>query len=1108
MSSERIDAPSSRPEFEGPVTILFTDVEGSTDLHTQRGDVASHEVLRAHDDIVRKVVADYGGRAIKSLGDGLMVAFASPKKAVACSVAIQRALHDYGRQHPDRQLRVRIGLNTGEVIADDGDLYGEAVNAAARIAARAKGGEIIASSVVKDIAGTIPDVSFRDRGRVRLKGFPERRQLYEIVWVKQRVTAERRDRTPYVGRESERAELMGFLDRAIAGQGALVMIGGEPGIGKTRIAEEIAAEGVKRGMLALTGRCYETETAPPYIPFVEILETAARGATRSEALRDALGDVAGDIARIVPELRRMFPDIPRPVELPPEQERRYLFNAVGEFMERAARVRPEVIVVDDLQWADDSSLLLLQHLAERLHELPVLILGTYRDVELDLARPLANTLGQLVRRRLVHRVSLKRLPEENVGQMLSVLAGSEPPRSLVHALYGETEGNPFFVEEVFKYLSEEGRLFDSQGRWRADLKLEELDVPEGVRLVIGRRLERLSEQTRKVLSAGAVIGRSFNYELLEALEEVNDDALLDAIDEAERARLVVVSSQGAEDRLTFAHELIRHTLASALSAPRRRRVHLRIADAMEQCFEHALDEHAANIAYHLEQAGGAADPERTAKYMSLAGRRALEVAAYEDALRYFENALSLQGDDDVRARAELLYGLGLAQRSLGNIDDALVTWRKSLACFEALGEIERVADVSFDIAQQLAWASKFAECLEVAARGLEAIGDVPSKSRARLLGLSAVIIANNGDHDNAMRWLEEADEIAHTLGDEVLLGYGKAGRALVYHAFVEFEEEVSLGMEGLEVLRKAEAMWDLASYLGFIQFALFFLGRWDEAHKVAAELEPLARRLSHFGALVFATRSRPHEAFLSGDLDRFEEFVAQDLELAREVGPLVLAQARVWQAFVHFWRGDWEQAEKHFVAATEVESPGFWRQVPPAYLFLFRSYAGQRHEALAMFDSMRAQLPQPGRPNHWGAWATLFTAIEGLLHLGDKERVAAMYPLLLEVMEKGVLWRPLDTRFLETLAGMAAGAGRQWDAAERHFEAALTQAERYPFEREKLDARRFYAAMLIDRGSPRAFEKARAFLAEAGDGYRRLGMRRHVEIAEALLRRADGQDEA
>ena len=233
-------------------------------------------------------------------------------------------------------------------------------------------------------------------------------------------------RTALVGRESELAQARRLLDEAVAGHGGVLLLGGEPGVGKTRLAEEVLAEGRQRGCLALTGCCYETDGTTPFIPWVEIVERSA-SIVPNAAFREALGDAAPEVAKLFPELRQMFPDIPPPIELPPEQQRRYLFSNFLSFVKRGTRVTPQVLLIDDLHWADDSTLLLLQHVAQHAAEMPVLIVGTYRDVDLEIARPFAKMLEAFTRQRLAHKVTLRRLPETDVSEMLQALSGASPP---------------------------------------------------------------------------------------------------------------------------------------------------------------------------------------------------------------------------------------------------------------------------------------------------------------------------------------------------------------------------------------------------------------------------------------------------------------------------------------------------------------------------------------------------------------------------------------------------------------------------------------------------------------------------------------------------------
>ena len=324
---------------EGTVTVLFTDVVGSTDLTTSRGDEAAQEILGAQRELVRQQIEEHSGHEVKGLGDGFMVAFATASKAVACAVGIQRALEDHNRSNPpDQQLGVRIGMNTGEVIQEEADLFGETVNAAARVAAKAKGSQILISEATKAVLGRAKDVELVDRGRFRLKGFPERWHLFEVVWQEETaVGPPLAERTPFVGRQAESADLRRLLEQAVSGRGSLVMIGGEPGVGKTRLTQELSLQAEQMGVTVRTGNCYEMEGAQPFAPFAEMIQQAIRAAeAQPETLRALLAESAPDVARIVPELRRMFPDLPPPLELPPEQERQYTFNSIKDFVDAPA----------------------------------------------------------------------------------------------------------------------------------------------------------------------------------------------------------------------------------------------------------------------------------------------------------------------------------------------------------------------------------------------------------------------------------------------------------------------------------------------------------------------------------------------------------------------------------------------------------------------------------------------------------------------------------------------------------------------------------------------------------------------------------------------------
>ena len=380
-----------------------------------------------------------------------------------------------------------------------------------------------------------------------------------------------------------------------------------------------------------------------------------------------LGDHAAELAQIAPSLRRVFPDIPPPLELPPAQKRRYLFQSASEAVARAARLRAQLYLLEDLHWADESTLGLLIHLANRVAQLRVVVIGTYRDEYTENNPALVRTLEELIRMG-VRPLKLGGLSQNAIAQMLQGLSQRQVPESLVSLIFEESQGYPFFVEEVYRHLNEEGKVFDQAGQFRTDIEIAENDVPENVRLIIGRRIARLDENEMRVLAAAAVIGRSFSFQLLSAISQVEIDELFTVIERAQRMGVIVPSSEGPETPFTFAHELVRQTLLAGISAPRQEQLHASVAAAIERLYPQAVNERASEIANHLLKAGSFGERGKLVRWLTLAGEGALEAAAFEEARRSFRSALSHLGAADPRQRADLLASLSMAERGLEQWD--------------------------------------------------------------------------------------------------------------------------------------------------------------------------------------------------------------------------------------------------------------------------------------------------------------------------------------------------------------------------------------------------------------------------------------------------------
>jgi len=344
-----------------------------------------------------------------------------------------------------------------------------------------------------------------------------------------------------------------------------------------------------------------------------------------------LGDAAAELVQIAPSLRRVFPDLPPPSQLPPQQARRYLFQSVAASLQRAAAAGPLFLIFDDLQWADEATLALFHHLATRVVPLPVVLLGTYRDLDVDHNPALVRTLEELIRNGL-RPIKLRGLSEEAVAQMLRGLSARELPMQLVRVIFDDTQGNPFLVEELYRHLVENGTVFDGAGAFRAEVSVAEIGVPDTVRLVLGQRLARLGEEAWAVLTTAAAIGHSFRFELLHVLQDHTAlDDLLTALDQAQRMGLIVSSADGQDASFAFAHDLVRQTLLASISVPRRQLLHLWVAEALEQAHPEAASEHVVATAHHVGLAGTLAENQRLVRYLTLAGKSALETAALAQA---------------------------------------------------------------------------------------------------------------------------------------------------------------------------------------------------------------------------------------------------------------------------------------------------------------------------------------------------------------------------------------------------------------------------------------------------------------------------------------------
>jgi tetratricopeptide (TPR) repeat protein len=907
------------------------------------------------------------------------------------------------------------------------------------------------------------------------------------------------ERTAFVGRQSEGSAIRTAIDRARAGQGSLVMLFDGPGVGKTRLAMEMAEYASRTGFRCSVGRCYERDEPFPFLPFAEIIESNLAQAASLDDYYRQIGPYAAEIAQIAPSLRRIFPDIPQPLELPPAQQRRYLFQSFSEALARAARTRPTMYLLEDLHWADESTLALLIHLANRIAQLPVVIVATYRGGYSDDNPALVRTLEELIRMG-VRPHKLGGLSKDAVGQMLRGLSQREAPETLLNLIYEESQGYPFFVEEVYRHLREEGKVFDAAGQFRTDLELDESDVPENVRLIISRRLDRLDESERRALAAAAVIGRSFSFQLLTAISQIDVDELFTVIEKAQQMGLIVPSSEGPESPFTFAHELVRQTLLANISGPRRQQLHAKIAAALESFDPTSAKEYAGEISDHLVKAGSFANREALVRWLIDAGNKALEASAFEEARVGFELALSRVDQADARPRAEILYSLGVAKRGLGRWSEAHILWEQALEIFETLADQESIARTCLQLAEGAAWSGKQRETFATAERLLAKLSE-SSSDRALLLAILALGKLDEDEPDAAREVFTAALAVAEKLPDSGVKGAILAFRSKFNFVCLHLREALEDSLRSAELLTPAAA-WIRAEQLLWHKATLVNLGRMQEADNVDQELEPLASRIGHMPALSSCRRTAAWTEFWrQPDLARLEDKVRGDLDAQTESGmnPFFMSAAQLSTA--EFLSGKWDQALRHAESAWSREAPGHVQAMNVAVRFRVMAYAGDREGALALINVHREMIARAGKTNIYGSWMLLVAAIEGLYVLGERERAAVLYRDVDELISTGTIFVQILSRFPRTVAGISAAAARNWNLAEEHFRIGLEQAEAFPNQLEQTEIRRFHAMMLLDRAATGDRQKAQMLLNEALQSYTQIGMPRHIEMIQTLLDR-------
>jgi len=884
----------------GTVTFMFTDIEGSTRLWKEHPH-AMQTALARHHAILQQVFKAHNGHIFQIIGDAFCAAFTHAKDALAAAMEAQRSLHaePWDETGP---LRVRIGLHSGTAEVREGDyLSSLTLVRVQRVMSAGHGGQTLLSPATADLVRhQMPtDTHLRDLGKQHLRGLAQLERIFQFivpdlptVFPPLRVVEpaeeesessavlERLVQGRLVARRGELQQLQHRWSLTRRAQGHLVMLSGEPGIGKTRLALELIASAQKDGAAILRGGCYEYEATTPYIPFVEAVRDWVNRHTVA-ALRDQLGDTAAELVKLAPELESKLGSLrPNPL-LAPNEERLRLFDNMARFLQTLAVNHGLLLFIDDLHWADRGTLSLLHYMLRHLRSDRVMVLSAYRDVELDHSHPLAGILVDWNREHLITRLALGRFNREDTTSMLTTLFGDDTVSDdFAELIFRETEGNPFFVEEVVKALIEQGEIYRSGDHW-GRREIHELAIPQSIKEAVGRRLSRLSSACAKVLIMAAGLGKQFLFSELIAASAIDEDATLDALDEAAAAQLIV--SIGDES-FSFTHDKIREVLIEELNPIRRQRLHRRIGEKLERLYAGNPDPHAGDLAYHYSLSG---DLLKSLDYSLRAAKNAENMFGHDEALAYYGQA---------REAAE----------ELGNLDQVVSIDESMGEVYNQRGEPAPAVDA---FKRGLAGTTSSAWQASIKARigcvygivgdprGLpylhEAVNKLDVQSQTNDLANATAALGRyhhyHAQHIKAIEYLEQARNLAETIGNPLTLQTIYAHLAGAYQHLAKLNKGDEWARAAITLGERKNHLHAQALGHEFLAENAICRGHWEESLRQTARNRELADKMGALNRRAWSEYPRTLALWGKGRLAEAYQAAQAALELCERIGETRLA---------------------------------------------------------------------------------------------------------------------------------------------------------------------------------------------------------------------------
>jgi predicted ATPase/KaiC/GvpD/RAD55 family RecA-like ATPase len=760
---------------------------------------------------------------------------------------------------------------------------------------------------------------------------------------------------PLIDRDEEMNILKETVDRTIQGEGGVVFLRGEAGIGKTRLTRELGAYARLRGMKILHGRCpalFRMDGVPPYVLWSEVLKDYLEASTPEQLYR-VVGFYPSEIAKLVPELRQKLGTIPQSLPLGPERERDRLFEAVFQFIANVSKEAPLLVILDDLQWTDQTSLLLLHYLARGIYKTPLLLLGAYRDTDVDEKHPLSPVLTELNRERLLKPIILKRMSSNDVSEMIRlILEQEELPKQFCGLVYEKTRGNPFFVEEVIRSLQEEGIIFREENQWKFK-EVSKIEFPPTVKSVVKTRISRLDEESQNILTMASFIGNDFTFEALRGVTGIEESKLLELMEKLLKTGLVKEKTTRGEDIYSFSDIIVRDVVHEEVSHLRHKKLHSSVGNALEKVYVNNLDQHFGELAYHFLEAG---DKDKALDYFMKAAQKAWEIYAPNEAFSYGQHALELleEHEGDLEKKAQIIERLGALKAWMGedpNVclqywNNALDLWnqledKKNSArlhrwmgslIWQNIGEIDEASkhqNIALEILQKepesvelaglyedishMLWRSGKPEALSWAQKAFELAEKLGSQEV--LTGCYndlGTIRLKSGEHEEALKYYEQGLRLALKNN---FVGWATTfynNLAELYWSMGELQRAYEIAQKGLEFVRKVGNLMGLAWPGMRVAYSYMYMGEIQKAMSILEEILAFDKRSKYTTNVSVPITGIGVCYLLLGELEKSLQYLREAYDMARTTGEYqFFAETGCWLGQLFMEMEDYSEAEKY-----------------------------------------------------------------------------------------------------------------------------------------------------------------------------------------------------